>query len=265
VKQDYVFTDQQVHIFCKATKDFNPVHNPLYMQSKGKRVVVPGMLLFSKVATMLFGAVGTSLNSYRILINSIVSTNEEIILGFEDGPNGDRYIFAINHQDSFSHKDERSRVYQRESEKAFCNDGNYWPLPIDNWQLQDFGEVIGCNNIILRDFLFGIAYASNALFKCIDNPVTEVEREINILLDKTKNPSQVSPFYQSLEIFLPNNPIPLVPSGKIDYLIHYEREKKDRVYVAYVRCEQDGQVLYHSEYKLVAIPDRLILRMARDM
>ncbi|HSV87060.1 MAG TPA: hypothetical protein VLH61_00300 [Bacteroidales bacterium] len=265
MKLEYVFTDNQVVTFCKATCDVNPVHDPDYMYSREKRVIVPGMMLFSKVATMLFGAVGTSLDTYKILINSIVSTNETIVLGYEDGPENEKYIFAINKQDSFSFGKERSKVYLRNFPVEFPQSGRIQSLPVEKWQLVDFGKVIDCQNVILRDFLFGIAYASNALFKSISNPVTEVEKEINNFLDKSKNPDQVSPFYQSLEIFLPPDPNPLKSNRTIDYFIQFEREVAGRVYLAKVRCEQEGSVLYHSEYRLVAIPDKIILRMAKSL
>jgi len=265
MKLEYVFTDDQVVTFCQATCDVNPVHDPVYMYSHNKRVIVPGMMLFSKVATMLFGAVGTSLDTYKILINSIVSTNEPITLGYEDGPDNEKYIFAVNKQDSFSLGEERSKVYLRNTTVEFPKVGSLQSLPVERWQLESFGKVIDCRNVILRDFLFGIAYASNALFKCIGNPASEVEQEINQYLDKSKDSSQISPFYQTLEIFLPPDPNPLKPNRPIDYLIQFEREVAGRVYKAKVRCEQQGSILYHSEYRLIAIPDKIILRMAKNL
>lgn len=265
MKLEYVFSDDQVVTFCKATCDGNPVHDPGYMYSHNKRVIVPGMMLFSKVATMLFGAVGTSLDTYKILINSIVSTNEPITLGYEDGTEDEKYIFAINKQDSFALGDQRSKVYLRNFSVEFPKLTSFQSLPIEKWQLESFGKVIDCKNVILRDFLFGIAYASNALFKCIGNPVSDVEQEINHFLDKSKSPNQVSPVYQMLEIFLPPDPNPLKPNHPIDYLIHFEREVTGRVYQAKVRCEQHGSLLYHSEYRLIAVPDKIILRMAKNL
>ncbi|HAJ98518.1 MAG TPA: hypothetical protein DCM62_00685 [Bacteroidales bacterium] len=264
MKFEYTFTNQHIVEFCKSTCDHNPVHNPEYMTSNGKRVIVPGMMLFSKVVTLLFGSVGTSLNTYKILINSIISANEPVTLGFEDGGENQKYIFAINRQDSFSNANERSRVYLRTQDKSYPQNGSLLSLPMEQWQLDGFGQVIGCQNIILRDFLFGIAYASNALFKRIAHPITEIDKEIHNFLDKKTNQSQISPFYQSLEIFLPPNPIPLKSQSNIDYRINFERVLEGKVYIAHVRCEQQGNLLYHSEYRLMAIPDRVIMRMAKD-
>jgi len=264
MKFDYTFSNSDIVQFCKSTFDFNPVHDPDYMSSKGKRVIVPGMMLFSKVATLLFGTVGTALDTYKILINSIISANETVTLGFEDGPDNQKYLFAINRHDTFSNGSDRSKVYLRKTTVEHPDVGSLVSLPVEQWQLDTFGKVIGCQNAILRDFLFGIAYASHALFHCIEQPQNEVEWEIHSFLDKTQNSNQISPFYQTLEIFLPPNPIPLKPQMPIDYKIHIEREVVGKVYIAHVKCEQQGALLYHSVYRLMAIPDRLILRMAKD-
>jgi hypothetical protein len=76
--------------------------------------------------------------------------------------------------------------------------------------------------------------------------------------------SGVSPFYQSLEIHIPS-PFPVFDPGKaFDYFIHFERKIPCKLYTAHVRCEIDGKILFHSQYKMGGIPDLVILRMAKD-
>ena len=88
-----------------------------------------------------------------------------------------------------------------------------------------------------------------------------MEREIDRLIN---GQSQISPFYHSLEIYIPK-PFPVfTPGDAIDYHIHFEREKAMRLYSAYVRCESNGKVIFRSKYRLMGIPDRIILRMAKD-
>jgi hypothetical protein len=84
-------------------------------------------------------------------------------------------------------------------------------------------------------------------------------------LDKSRNPAQLSPFYQSLEIFIPQSPKILYPKGNIDYQVHLIRKKKHRLYAAHLRCMQSEKLVFQAKYDLIAIPDRLIMRMIKDL
>lgn len=266
MNKEIIFTDKEIMNFCYATRDFNIVHNPEFMGDKRKHVIVPGMLLFSYIMNFSKDIFKQGLDSFHILFNSIVNSYENISIGYEPTSieKGSYYVFARNGRDSFSIKNERSRIFKREHDISTVKQGIYRNIDIKTFQLKEFMNLILCDDFKLAGFLFSVAYASNALNLSIEEPQTEVEHEINLLLDKTQNPDQVAPFYQKLDIYLNKNHMPLIPEGQIEYLIHFERETKNKAYIAHVRCEQEGNIIYHSKYRLIAIPDRLIMRLAKD-
>jgi len=259
-----VFSDPTVVNFCQATADDNPIHDPNYMNSQNKGVVVPGMLLFSTVVNFLHKKTGDYYNYYKLIFGNVICTNEKVDMGFEnDGEM--KYLYAINGHDSFSTKKERSLVLRNGKSKGFTTDGIVRTMHYEQSQLETFRSLTQNFNKVLSDFLFAIAYASAALLKAIREPLTEVEREINKLLNKTINPEQVSPFYQTLEVFRTIPHTELNPQGSIDYNVRFEREKLNKTYTAHVVCQQNGKVFYHSIYKMVAIPDKLIMRMVKGL
>jgi len=258
-----LFTDSVVANFCKATDDDNPIHDPVFMYSQNKGVVVPGMLLFSTIVNLLHRKTNEYFNYYKLVFGNVICTNESIDLGFE--AKGDHnYLYAINGHDMFSTKHDRSVVMKNIEHKEFHSDGIVRAMQFHKAQLETFRELTNSLNSTLSDFLFTIAYASAALFKAIREPITEVETEINRLLNKAINPDQVSPFYQTLEIFRVNPHAELKPEGIIEYKIRFDREKANKTYVAQVACVHNNQCFYQSVYRLVAIPDKLIMRMVKD-
>jgi hypothetical protein len=258
-----LFTDSVVANFCKATVDDNPIHNPEFMYSQNKGVVVPGMLLFSTIVNMLHRKTKEYFNYYKLIFGNVICTNEPIDLGFET-KGEQNYLYAINGHDMFSTKHDRSVVLKNIDPKKPHPGGIVRAMPFQKTQLDTFRELTNSLNNTLSDFLFTIAYASAALFKAIREPITEVETEINRLLNKAINPERVSPFYQTLEIFRVNPHAELTPEGTIEYNIRFNREKANKIYVAQVKCMHNSQCFYQSVYRLVAIPDRLIFRMVKD-
>lgn len=267
MKQQVVFSESMVVSFCQATADDNPIHDPNYMYAQNKGVVVPGMLLFSTIINHLYQRTQECYNYYRLIFGNVICANEKVDLGYT--PNLEKpehkYLFAINGHDSFSTKLERSVAIKNGKGLNLLPNGIDRRLSYCSSQLETFRKLTNSVNHSLADFLFTIAYASAALFKSIREPLTEVEEEINRLLDKTVNPDQVSPFYQTLEIYRTRFDSELSNEGTIDYNIRFEREKQNKVYVAHVVCSQNTKVLYHSIYKLVAIPDKLIMRMVKGV
>ncbi len=147
---------------------------------------------------------------------------------------------------------------------AFPAGGTLHSLEVIPQQIRAFTELTKIQDSVVARFFFSVAYASMALFSAIRNPITEIEKEINLLLDKSRNPAQLSPFYQSLEIFIPPNPKILFPKGKIEYHVHLIRKNKHRLYVAHLRCMQSEDLIFQAKYDLISIPDRLIMRMIKD-
>jgi hypothetical protein len=259
-----IFRDQEIVDFCKATKDTNEIHNPEFMEKLGKRVIVPGMYALSTTLNIESLHLKTKVNSIKVLFNSLLSSGDFATLLTTPSHEDDSEIrlSAINHKDTLTSNDEYTRMfYSLEIQEPHFN-GIARILPLEQIQLETFAKLVGAADPDVSNFLFSVAYASQALLSAIDNPETEVEREIGGLIS---GDSKISPFYQSLEILIPE-PFPVFDTGDVmEYYIHFEREKPKKLYTAHVRCESKGVVIYHSRYKLVGIPDIIILRMAKDL
>jgi hypothetical protein len=266
MQADIIFSNQNVSQFCEITCDNNLIHNPEHMHQLNKQVVVPGMFVFSTALNLLHDAFTQGADTIKVFFNSVIHTNESV--RFEGKKNSQKpmeiLMSANNGHDSFTLKDERSKVYKRSSDYTHQNLGFIRSLKYTEMQLGAFNKLIGCVDQFMNGFLFSIAYASSALFQAIQNPITEVESEINILIDKSLNPDRVAPFYQSLEIYLENGLTALDAQGELDYKIDFVREKQYKTYVAHVRCQQNGRKIYQSDYKMISVPERLIMRMVRD-
>ena len=259
-----IYTDAEIVEFCKATKDTNELHHPGYMGRMGKRVIVPGMFALSKTISLNTEYLKTRANYIKVIFNTLLSSGDFATLSAEpDMKDPDiMRLSAVNHKDTLASADEFSKMMNAEGglDKEFH--GILRCLEVEPWQIESFKRLVGTSDDEYAHFQFAVSYASHALLKSIDEPETEVEQEIDRLIN---GKSQISPFYQSLEIYIPS-PFPVYTPGRtLDYFIHFEREKTMRLYSAYVRCESDGTVIFRSKYKLMGIPDRIILRMAKDM
>ncbi len=266
MRQEITFTNNQVSRFCEATHDKNIIHNPHYMSELNKQVVVPGMYVFATAVNILKDVIRLGADTIRVFFNSVIHTDETVeISGTQTGYEPIEMLMSANNgHDSFTLKDQRSKLYKRTQTYFYDNQGYNRALEYNSNQIDIFSKLTGCADNLMSGLLFSVAYASNALFQAIQFPVTEVEHEINVLIDKTLNPDQVSPFYQSLDVYLPENIQHLEPNGQLDYLIDFEREKANRTYVAHVTCTQNNNLIYKSDYKMISVPERLIMRMVKD-
>lgn len=50
--------------------------------------------------------------------------------------------------------------------------------------------------------------------------------------------------------------------GASGYLIHFEREKKNKACTPHLYCQPDRMIICQSHEKCVAVPDGVILRLA---
>jgi hypothetical protein len=258
-----IFSDSEITEFCKSTKDTNELHNPEFMGKMGKRVIVPGMFALSRTVILSADLLKSRANVIKVLFNSLLSSGDFVTLCTIPDPE-DPYevrLSAINHKDTLASKDEYSRMFR--SERKFENfiEGILHRMDLDIQQIECFKRLIGANDPDVANFLFAVSYTSRALLNAINYPGTEIEKEIDGVINRN---NKVSPFYQSLEIHIPS-PFPIfIPGSPIDYFIHYEREIACKLYTAHVRCEIDGKIIFYSQYKMGGIPDLVILRMAKD-
>jgi hypothetical protein len=258
-----IFTDSEIVEFCKATKDTNELHNPEFMGKMGKRVIVPGMFALSRTVNLGNDLVKSQFNVIKVLFNSLLSSGDFVTLCTIPNPEDplEVRLSAINHKDTLASNNEYARMFR--SERKFENfiEGIHHRIDMDVQQVECFRQLIGPGDPDVANFLFAVSYASKGLLNAIDCPQTEIEKEIDAVINRNSN---VSPFYQSLEIHIPA-PFPVwIPGSPIDYFIHYERETAYKLYTAHVRCEIDGKIIFHSQYKMGGIPDIVILRMAKD-
>lgn len=263
------FSSEAVSVFCHATRDFNIVHDVNYMHPKGKKVIVPGMLLLTDLLSDCWDKIFTDKTPdyVKVFFNSIVSEAEKVELHCRPLAGKDRHwqLTAMNGKDCFALHDQISYVCHKEERSLSTRKGILRTLPVDRQQIASFNDVLGLSSPWPSELLFSVAYASMALQKAIDYPESEVEYEINHLLDKTLNPNCVSPFYQSLEIEIGKEKLLTNLSGEMHYYIDFEREQPNKSYWANLICENQNHHIFSARYQMVAIPDRLIMRMAKSL
>jgi hypothetical protein len=262
-RRKVIFSDTEIVEFCNATKDTNELHNPEFMGKMGKRVIVPGMFALSRTVNLSAGFLKSHSNVIKVIFNSLLSSGDFVTLCTIPNPEdpSEVRLSAINHKDTLASRDEYARLFR--SDRKFENfiEGIHHKIEVDSHQVECFKGLIGASDQDVANFLFAVSYTSKALLNAIDHPETEVEKEIDGVINRN---SKTSPFYQSLEIHIPS-PFPVFTIGSaIDYYIHYEREIACKLYTAHVRCEIDGKIIFYSQYKMGGIPDQVILRMAKD-
>ena len=262
-QRNVIFRDSEIVEFCKATRDTNEIHDPVFMSKMGKRVIVPGMFALSRTLILAFDFLKNDANYIKVFFNSLLSSGDFATLRAEENPADPREIrlSAINHKDTLTSNNEYTRIQKKENLSLKEFPGILRRLEIEPGQVEKFTRLIGPCDPDIAHFLFAVANASQALLHCIVKPLTETEREMD---DVVNGNSKVSPFYQALEIQIPS-PFPVFnPGDHLDYFIRFETEKHYKLYTAYLRCESNGIKLYHSVYHLVGIPDMVIFRMAKD-
>ncbi len=263
-KKKVIFRDTEITDFCLTTKDTNEIHNPEFMKARGKRVIVPGMLALSSTINLSAGFLKDGADSITIFFNSLLSSGDFVTLVNTLNPDDphELRLSAINHKDTLSSNDAYSKIFKRSADFDNIYPGIRRSLPIEPAMTLRFSELTSGTDADVSRFMFAVAYTSQALLKSILEPETEVEQEIGQVISRI---NQVSPFYHSLEIQI-SSPFPhFEPDGELDYFIHFTTEKTGKLYTAHVRCEHYGRLIFHSRYKMIGIPDRMIYRMAKDI
>jgi hypothetical protein len=257
-----IFGDKEIVEFCRATLDTNEIHDPKFMAKLGKRIIVPGMFTLAQTVNLSPDFLKNHANSLKILFNSLLSSGDFVTLctsSFESNPSEIR-LSAINCRDTMTSRDEYSKLSVKEFRFKTNRIGILRKLEVKPEQVRQFMQLIGSEDKDVANFLFAIAYASQALLRSINKPESRIESEI---YEKISKNHSISPFYHTLEIHIPT-PFPVFdPIGELDYFIHFEHERTHKLYSAYVRCESKGKLIFLAHYKLVGIADRIILRMAK--
>jgi hypothetical protein len=259
-----IFTDRAIVDFCRSTQDTNEVHDPAFMGGINKRVIVPGMFAFSSTANLAGAFLKEQGDYIQVFFNTLLSSGDFADLSASpvEGEHPEFRLSAVNHKDTLTTQDHYTRICATGAEFQSQSEGILHALPVSPEQIGMFASLTGCGDDRICRFLFSVSYASQAMFKSINEAATDVEKEIDRLIN---GDSKVSPFYHTLEIFIPR-PFPRVNAdGALSYRIHFERIRANREYIARVQCEQDGGPVYRSLYKMIGIPDHVILRMAKEI
>jgi hypothetical protein len=258
-----IFGDHEIAAFCQATRDFNEIHDPAYMAGIGKRAIVPGMYAFACAAVLSAEFLKSEATSIRVFFNALLSSGDFAALSATPllHPEAGMRLSAVNGKDTLTSKEEYTRLWKGGEPLPLMEQGRLHSLEVGADQLERFSMLTQASDRQVSGFLFSIAYASQALYRGIESPLTGVEEEIDQLINRG---SRVSPFYHTLNIQVPPVFPDVKPGIPLDYLVHFECEKKNRAYLAWVKCTQRGELIYHSCYNLVGIPDTIILRMAKE-
>ncbi len=259
-----IFSDEEIVEFCRATRDTNEIHDPEFMKKLGKRVIVPGMFALSYTANLSAPFLKFRASYIKILFSSLLSSGDFVTLTADPVPGDPDEIrlSAINHKDTLTSKDEITRISSKIPENFKDYPGILRKLEAAPEQIEVFRHLIHAGDPDIAYFLFAVAFASQVLLVSIAEASTEVEKEIDTVINGN---SRISPFYHSLEIIIPQEFPKYDPSGIFNYFIHFEREKAGKLYTAYVRCESGNHLMFRSRYRLMGISDLVILRMAKDI
>jgi|GEM_PF-1424161 len=259
-----VFREQEIVEFCKATKDTNQIHDPEVMGGLGKHVIVPGMFALSFTMNLSADFLRTKANTISVFFNSLISSGDLVTLSALPDPecSDEIRLSAVHEKDTLTSKVDYSRIYHKPPDQGSDHPWILRRSVVSEDQVKKFASLIEATDNDVAQFLFAIAYASNALLFSIRNPMTQVEAEIDQLINTDQG---ISPFYHKLEILFPEEFPVFTIKDSMDYFIHFEREKKNRLYVAHVRCENNGKIIFHAKINLMGIADQLIIRMAKQI
>lgn len=259
-----VFGDSEIVEFCRTTLDTNEIHDPAYMETLGKRVIVPGLFVLSKTAVLSADFLKNHARSLKIHFNSLISSGDLVTLRSSSLKNNplEVRLSAILRKDTMTSRDEYTRLSVKDTGFRSPRNGTFRNLEIKQGQVEKFMQLISTGDGDIGHFLFAISYASQALLRIINEPETEIEAEIKDFL--TRNPG-ISPFYYAIEIHIPQ-PFPVLnPSGALDYFVQFEREKAFKLYNAILRCEHHGILVFAANYKIMAIACGVLHRMAKEV
>ncbi len=239
-----IFTDKDISEFCLITGDPNRIHNPEYMATKGKKAIVPGMLTFVKLAAKYQYDLKTLNVNFN---NPVCSENEMEIVHHHGTVNSisayynNKEIIKITHSSPLKSEEDNFEGIERTLEFS------------DN-QLSDFFHMT--DDLQNTEALFQIAYASKLMQEILSNPITEIEKEA---VQRSKK--GLLPVYESLKITIHN---PDLFENSLVYKTNLEKTSK-RDYLWRVRCCNSDNIVYDSEFKLKALPEKLIMRIAETL
>jgi len=241
--------------FCISTGDNNSIHDPKYMEPKGKRVIIPGMLTL----TDILNTFPTHLKKTRsILANFGYAVSEGDIIRFDDEDISDveKRIIAKTYDDP---KKEDTYIFMNQAPPKIEYLGEtHKKITFSPHQAELFSKVLNGSITKETKFLFSLALSSQALIESKEDLKLSDEKKLSDILGNKL------PAYQSISINLPKV-FPDIHLGKqLDYYMSVTSE--DEKHFQYdIQCIQGLKEIYNGRYELLAVPEKLIMRMARNL
>lgn len=268
------FTIADFAEFCRITGDTNPIHDPSYMLQHGKQPIGPGMLTLSYAGNQAENLLIQNVDNAEVVFGAPVAPNEEIDFksGLCNNPNGDERLEVRLSGMNPDEKDVLASPKDDSNYTRFFVDGPRLTMPNDlsgrNWEVREeyvvkFNEIIDGTFGPVSETLYAIASGSWALCQSVrDAPHTDVEKAINhAMLGNPKR--KCLPMYTGINIHLPNgfNEITsrdLIYSGTMEY-------DEKRTVTGTLNCRQSGKDLFRMDYGLVIMPEKVVMRAAKNL
>ena len=97
------------------------------------------------------------------------------------------------------------------------------------------------------------------MIRGVEEPLTNLEK-----VSAEARAKSNLPVYQSLDLFIPKERPRIQQDGRIHYTITIVKRNK-RKFTYTVDCHSSNRRIYHGIYQLIAIPEKLVLKMAKDI
>jgi len=274
----YVFDAEEIQEFCLATEDSNALHDPEKMHGLGKKVIVPGMLIFSSTAYIASKYLESKANYLRAIFNSPLSENEEfrqflvwtdsdneITLGAETKEKSllskeqikipasglANYSFenALLKKNLYKKNDwyscmrsyhHGSKAYRCEVANTFNFQGAKREYKIDIKKVLAFGNMISKGEKKNPDAELLLYSIAYSSHVLLESVIDPFPEE-RALAESFGGPKKILPVYESLEIYFKHPGIKVNPDAALEFTTSITRKgegEKDRDYIANVRCDQ---------------------------
>ncbi|PLW79325.1 hypothetical protein C0585_08320 [Candidatus Woesearchaeota archaeon] len=249
------YDNRDIISFCISTGDDNSIHDPQYMEPKSKRVIVPGMLTLTDILNNF----PTDLKKTRsILANFGYAVSEGDIIRFDDEDISDVEKRIITKAHDNPKKEDTHIFMNREIPEIEYLGETHKKITFSPHQAELFAKVLGTNITKESKFLYSLALSSRALLESKEDLKLSDEKKLSDILGNKL------PAYQSISINLPKV-FPDIHLGKqLNYYMSVSSED-EKHFQFDIQCIQGLKEIYNGRYELLAVPEKLVMRMARDL
>ncbi len=256
VEKRNAFTGRDISEFCKITGDPNVLHSPEAMNEMGKLAIVPGMLTFAYAVGIVPHDFLTGANRFQAYFGGPLAQDESADFAAKQYNKNEFRLYAVTEKgDILSSKDGYTMIAREQEHRPRGLEAAVMRREITKKDLYSFSGIIEANRHV-RSYLFAIAGSSEALFRCINNPQSGLEKEVN---EKFKQ--NIYPVYVSLDIRGEQRD---VKPGDIIYIAQIAK-RNDKDYIFIVKAFQ-GELLFYGMYSFRMVhKEKVLERMAKNI